>query len=275
MTRIVDTAPTFAECAAAAALEAPFVRERMWRERYENAHPDVFDAFYAGVSSRRRPVAQVRELRRVRENARAGAAAMEALIADVEPAVRAALGVAETPAPVHVLLVGTGSVNASVGRLGEDVAVFHCLEWFKSADDWRVLAAHETAHALHEIRLGARPPEDDLAWTAFSEGLAVLASQRAVPDRSDQDYYWYGHPGFRGWMEWCREHRDQLRAHLRDHLDDFSIAETLFGAEKHQGHLRTGYFTATDLLASTGRPLAELVALDVDGAREVVRAALR
>lgn len=274
MAQLVDTAPAFDAFAKAAALESPFVREQLWRDRYEAAHADIFAAFYSGDVSPRRPLLQLRELARVREQARDGSAALAPVIDEVDETVRVLLGAPTLPAPTHVLLVGGGTVNASVGRLDGDVAVFHCLEWFRSAEDWRVLAAHETAHAWHEILLGGSPPTDDLAWTTFSEGFAVRASVEAVPDRPECDYFWYGHAGFDSWLAWCHEHHEELRAHLRDHLDDRAQANAMFGSERHQGHSRTGYFIAADLVTSTGMPLTELVRLSVPEGSELVRSAL-
>lgn len=274
MTRIIDTAPAFEAFAKSAALESPFERERLWRDRYEAAHPDVFAAFYGGGASPRHPLAQVRELSRVRRQARDGAAALGPVIDEVADTVRVVLDLPPEPAPIHVLLVSGGSVNAAVGRLGGDIAVFHCLEWYRSAEDWRVLAAHETAHAWHEITLGASAPANDLAWTTFSEGLAVRASQEAVPGRPPCDYFWYGHPGFDDWLTWCVEHRSQLRAHLRDRLGDRSAADALYGSDQHERRSRTGYFIAGELLNATGRPLAELVRLSVPEASDLVRSAL-
>lgn len=274
MARIIDTAPAFEAFARGAALESPLIREQLWRDNYEASHADVFAAFYAGDVSTRHPLAQLRGLSRVRIQARDGAAALGPIIDEAEAAVRTLLDVPPEPAPTHVLLVGGGSVNATVGRLGDSVAVFHCLEWFTSAEDWRVLAAHETAHAWHEIVLQESPPADDLAWITFSEGLAVLASEEAAPGRPAWDYFWYGHGGFEGWFSWCEVHREQLRAHLRDHLDSPGAANALFGSEQCEGHSRTGYFVAGELLAATGRPLSELVRLSVPEATDLVRSAL-
>lgn len=275
MARLLDTVPAFDAFAKAAALESPFVREQLWRDRYEAAHPDVFAAFYAGEASPRRPLLQLRELARVREQANAGSAALPPVIDEVDEIVRALLGAPTLPAPRHVLLVGGGTVNASVGRLRGDIAVFHCLEWFRGAEDWRVLAAHETAHAWHEVVLGVSSPSDSLAWITFSEGLAVRASMEAVPGRPEADYFWYGHAGFDTWLLWCREHRDELRAHLRDSLDDPTEANTLFGADRHRGHSRTGYFTGAELVAASNAPLAELVRLTVPEGAELIRSTLR
>jgi len=271
---IIDTAPAFEAFAESAALESPFTREQLWRDRYEAAHPDVFASFYAGDVSPRRPLAQVRELARVRRQAAAAAAALAPVINEVDETVRTMLGLPAEPAPAHVLLVGGGSVNASVGRLGGGVAVFHCLEWFRAAEDWRVLAAHETTHAWHEIALDGTPPDDDLAWITFSEGLAVRGSQEAVPGRAECDYFWYGHAGFDRWLAWCHEHEAQLRSHLRERLTDASAADALFGAGRYEGHSRTGYFVAARLLADTQHSLAELVRLTTTEASDLIRSAL-
>lgn len=274
MARIIDTDVAFEEFAEAAALESPFVREQMWHDRYEGAHPEIFAAFYAGQGAQRRPLAMVRELARVRRQARLGAAVLTAAIEEIDPRVRAVLDVPETPAPLHILLVGAGSVNATVGRVGADVAVFHCLEWVGSEQGSRVLTAHETAHAWHEITLGVPGDDSDVAWTAFSEGLAILASRAAVPDRPETEYFWYGLPGYDDWLAWCRQHGAVLRAGLRERLDDPGAAEAFFGGQPYEGNRRVGYFLAAELLVETGRSLPELAHLSVAEARELVRSAL-
>ena len=274
MIRLIDTSPAFEEFAAAVALESPLTREQMWGEKYEAASPEIFEAFGTRSASRR-PPSMLRELARVRNQARAGAAALNQVLEGVETAVRTVLDLPPEPAPIHVLLVGDGSVNATVGRLGGEVAVFHCLEWFRTPAGASVLAAHEDTHAWHEIMLGVSPPENDLAWVTFSEGLATVVSKAAVPGQSDADYFWYGHPGFDGWMSWCQENRERLRAAVVDRLDDDSATETFFGAGDVDGRPRVGYFVAADLVTSLGRPLPELLRLSVDEAKAVMRAQFR
>ena len=115
----------------------------------------------------------------------------------IDPALATALGISLEPSPLHVLLVGSFMTNATVSRVGDDVAVFHCLEWFQSPEGTRVLVAHEGSHGWHEIALerrGERAPDDDMAWMVFSEGMATEASRAAVPGMEAIDYFWYGHP---------------------------------------------------------------------------------
>jgi hypothetical protein len=272
--RIIDTLPAFEEYARTSFVDSPIVREQNWRDVYEQTHPEVFEAFYADQGIVEGRAAVVRELTLVRQRAAEGGPFLQQAIEELEPAVRDAMGVAPTPDPIHVLMVGAYSANVLVGRLGDDVAVFHCLEWFQSEEGSRVLVAHEDAHAWHQIVLGTRPSEDDAAWMAFSEGLATQVSRQVVPGRPDDDYFWFGHEGFEDWLPWCREHRAVLLARFRDELDAEGTAQAWFGSGLVEKRWRLGFFVADELVAGLGRPLPELVALSVDEARAAVREAL-
>jgi hypothetical protein len=271
---IIDTLPAFEEYARTSFVDSPIVREQNWRDVYEQTHPEVFEAFYADQGIVEGRAAVVRELTLVRQRAAEGGPFLQQAIEELEPAVRDAMGVAPTPDPIHVLMVGAYSANVLVGRLGDDVAVFHCLEWFQSEEGSRVLVAHEDAHAWHQIVLGTRPSEDDAAWMAFSEGLATQVSRQVVPGRPDDDYFWFGHEGFEDWLPWCREHRAELLARFRDELDAEGTAQAWFGSGLVEKRWRLGFFVADELVAGLGRPLPELVALSVDEARAAVREAL-
>ncbi|HEX2700209.1 MAG TPA: hypothetical protein VHM89_08425 [Acidimicrobiales bacterium] len=274
MARILDILPSFEEFARKTFVDSPTVRESRWKDVYESVHPEVFEAFYAGQGESVGTSAVVRELTIVRERVSEGGPVLHRVIEELEPAVREALGVAPTPDPLHVLMVGPYSVNVLVSRLGDDVALFHCLEWFQSEEGSRVLVAHEDAHAWHRIALGLAPPAADAAWTAFSEGLATRVSRQVVPDRPEDDYFWFGHEGFEDWLPWCGEHRDELVARFREELDEEGTAETFFGAGLVEKRWRVGYYLADLLVGSMDAPLPELVALSVDEARAAVREAL-
>ena len=274
MARILDILPSFEEFARKTFVDSPTVRESRWKDVYESVHPEVFEAFYAGQGESVGTSAVVRELTIVRERVSEGGPVLHRVIEELEPAVREALGVAPTPDPLHVLMVGPYSVNVLVSRLGDDVALFHCLEWFQSEEGSRVLVAHEDAHAWHRIVLGLAPPAADAAWTAFSEGLATRVSRQVVPDRPEDDYFWFGHEGFEDWLPWCVEHRDELVARFREELDEEGTAETFFGAGLVEKRWRVGYYLADLLVGSMDAPLPELVALSLDEARAAVREAL-
>ncbi len=249
------------------------LREQLWRERYEGAHPEVFQAFYAEQETTEGRAALVRELSKVRRRVGEAAPVLKQLIEELDPAVQKALGLPASPSPMHVLLVGPYSTNAVVGRLDGDVALFHCLEWFNSPEGARVVVAHEGAHAWHEVALAQVPP-DDAAWTTFYEGVAIQASRMLVPGRDEYDYFWYGHAGFEEWLPWCQEHRQEVLQRLRESLDDPAATETFFGSGLVEGRWRVGYFVADVVVAGLGRSLPELAAMSVDEGRDAVRTAL-
>ncbi|MDQ3679984.1 MAG: hypothetical protein M3378_05455 [Actinomycetota bacterium] len=270
MARIIDTTPAFDQFASSAFLESPIMRGQQWVEQYEGAHPDVFEAFYAEQGQPERGNPLVRELSRVRQQAAEGGAATREAIEEVEPAVAEALGLPPSPSPLHVLMVGQFNANALVGRLGGEVTLFHCLEWFQSKEGTRVLVAHEDAHAWHEIALGEVPPEDPV-WTAFSEGLAIQASRAVLAGRPEDDYFWYGHAGFEDWLPWCREHRDQVLELFKAALEDPEASDTFFGGGLVEGRWRVGYFVADEIVRGLDRPLPELAAMSIDNGRAAVR----
>ena len=274
MAHIVDTIPTFDEFARRAFLDSPVVRDQRWRGEYEGAHPEVFEAFYAKQGPREGTNPLVRELSRIRQRALEAAPVMRELIEQLQPAVGAALGLPPAPAPHHVLLVGPLATNAVVGRLDGEVTLFHCLEWYQDREGASVLVAHEDTHAWHEIALGPPPPENDLVWTAFSEGLAIQTSRAVVPGRPEEDYFWYGHPGFEDWLPWCQEHRRELLDSFRRSIDDEGASENFFGGGLVEGRWRVGYFVADALVAALRRELPALAGMSVDEGRAAVRAAL-
>lgn len=276
MTRILDTTPDFLALVRAAFLEDRVTRRDLWDRQYRSLHPEVFEAFFAGHGDEEQIPAVVHRMSDVRKVVEEAAPVMAELVEDVEPGVRDTLELADLPEPLHVLMVGTFSTNAFVARMGDDVAVLHCLEWFSDPDTARVLVAHEDTHAWHETLLGHRSPTD-LAWTAFAEGLAVQVSRTAVPDRPEEDYFWYGVGGFEDWLPWCREHRGLLLERFREGLEEPDSAdpsETFFGSGFVEQHWRTGFFLADELVGQLDASLPELVRMGVDEGRDAIRAAV-
>jgi hypothetical protein len=270
---ILDTIPAFQRFAGAALHDHDADTEQLWETRYRTEHREVFDAFFAAHGDRDGLPAVLGQLRGIRQRVQAGAAAVPALIDRIEPAVAETLGASGEDEPVHVLLVGTFSANAFVAPLGDDLAVFHCLEWFADPGPAGVLVAHEDAHAWHQRRVGDGG-EPDLAWEAFREGLAVRVSRAVVPDRPEDEYFWYGLEGFEDWLPWCRAHRGELLDDFRARLDDPDAVETFFGGGFVREHWRTGFFVADRLLAGLDASLSELAGLRPDEGRQAIRDAL-
>ncbi|MDQ6781853.1 MAG: hypothetical protein M3063_00065 [Actinomycetota bacterium] len=273
MPHVLDTTPTFEAFARKAFLESPFLRPQLWDDNYEKHYPEVFEAFHAVAPSTDGRNALVQDLSRVRKLAATAAPIMTAIINEMEPTVADILGVTGSAPPRHVLLVGSLSTSAVVGRLEGEVALFHCLEWFSTAEGARVLVAHEDAHALHEIALG-QPAPSDAAWMAFYEGLAIQASKAAVGGRDEEDYFWYGYEGFGEWLPWCREHHELLRERFRASIDDSETSETFFGSGLIEGQWRTGFFLADALVGGLGLALPDLVAMTPAEGRAAIRDSL-
>ncbi|MFN2609249.1 MAG: hypothetical protein ABR511_15380, partial [Acidimicrobiales bacterium] len=229
MARIVDTIAAFEAYAKKANLETPIRRELQWKEGYESAFPEVFEPFNAEHGSPEGRAALVKELGNVRRRVAEAAPIVAAHIEEVDAALPRALGLPADPSPLHVLLVGSFATNAAVGRLGDDVAVFHCLEWFQSAEGARVLVAHEATHAWARLATGEAFPDDDAAALAFAEGVAIAASREIVPDRPPAEYFWYGHGEVEHWLPWCEEHRDELLVTFAEGLGAPETVDAFFG----------------------------------------------
>lgn len=270
--RIHSTVPDFQRFAGLALDADPGDRAELWETRYREPNQQVFDAFYAGGGARDSLTVVLQNLEGVRARVQAGADAMPGLIAEVEPRVAAALGLEDQPSPLHVLMAGTLSVNALVTELDGGLTVLHCLEWFNEPDPARVLLAHESTHAWH--RRVVASDRHDLLWTAFYEGLAVRVSRTVVPDRPEDDYFWYGIAGFEDWLEWCREHEALLFDRFRAAVDDPEAAEAFFGGGFVEEHWRTGFFVADHLVGELEQPLDTLVRWEPEQAVAALQALL-
>lgn len=271
--------PAFEAFGRKAGVESPLRREMLWKDLYRAAHRDVFTGIEAAVPGFESGVpAMVRELSRIRTRAKEAAPKMRAVIEEIDPKVAELLGVPIAPSPLHVVMVGAFTTNSAVGMVGDDVAVFHCVEWFQSVDGTRALVAHEATHAWHRLALQRAgqtvPPDDDLLWMIFSEGLATQASRAAAPNLPEVDYFWYGHPEMEDWIPWCEEHAGELGDLMAAAIDAPEAVDSFFGAGFIDGRWRTGYHVADRLVAGLGRTLPELAAMSVEDARRAVSDAL-
>jgi hypothetical protein len=128
----------------------------------------VFNGFAEAAGGQTEGLAaMVRQFSEVRQRVKEAAPLITLMIDEVDPAVARVMAVDTDPAPLHVLMVGTFATPSTVGTVGDEVAVFHCLEWFQTSEGTRVLVAHEDTHAWHQIALNQKneqAPEYDLAW---------------------------------------------------------------------------------------------------------------
>jgi hypothetical protein len=270
MARVVDTIPTFVAFARKANIETPIRRELLWKDRYESEHPDVFAAFNPEHGSTEGRMALAKELSTVRARVEAAEPVVRAAIEEIDPLLAQALDLPPEPSPLHVLLVGSFTTNAAVGQVGDNVAVFHCLEWFQSPEGARVLVAHESAHAWARLATGEAFPDDDAAALAFAEGVAIVASREVVPDRPPEEYFWYGHGEVEHWLPWCEEHRDQLLVTFAEGLGAPETVDAFFGGGFVETQWRVGYYLADQLVQALGKPLPELARMTVAEGRAAI-----
>src|SRR5438874_5202865 len=92
MPRVLDTLSGFEVFARKAGLENPMTREVLWKDTYEGAYPEVFEAFYASHGSPSGRAAVVRELSRVRQKAENASPVVRQAINDAEKALPGLLG---------------------------------------------------------------------------------------------------------------------------------------------------------------------------------------
>ncbi|MGH2773740.1 MAG: hypothetical protein ACRDIU_11475 [Actinomycetota bacterium] len=274
MARILDTIPDFVSFARKGGIESPLIRQQLHQEIYQAAHPEVFEAFFAEQPATEGLHALARELSKVRRRIDDAAAAMPGLIREIDPGVKEALGVESDREPLHVLMVGTFSTNAFVRKLGDDIAVFHCLEWWSGPQPTKVLIAHESAHAWHQIKMGKNPPPD-IAWTAFYEGLGVRASREVVPEADENEYFWYGVPGFEDWLDACRNIEPELLKLFSEALGSKEGSEAFFGSGLVHKLWRSGFYIADLLLQRLDLPVRDLAGYSVDKGRKAIHQATR
>ncbi|HUQ64433.1 MAG TPA: hypothetical protein VM121_11820 [Acidimicrobiales bacterium] len=275
MAHLLDTTADFDTFARKVGLDTPLEREVQWKARYESAYPLVFRAFYTGGGSPDGRPAVARELSRIKRRVAEAAPVMRAHIEEIDPVLGETLGMPPDPSPLHVLMVGTFSTNAVVAKVGDDIAVLHCLEFYQTPEGAKVLVAHEATHAWQRLATGdEQPPETDPGWLAFSEGVATRASRELVPGVDETDYFWYGHPEVEDWLPWCQENRDKLLERFAGGFDESWTYEAFFGAGRVDDHWRVGYFVADEIVRRIDKPLSELVKMGVDEGKAEVKEVL-
>ncbi|MFR9775237.1 hypothetical protein ACL02O_04160 [Micromonospora sp. MS34] len=151
----------------------------------------------------------------------ARAAAVRVLLPAGVGAVCAALGWSDPGDPVEcVLLVGLHRANGWADTLDGRLALFLAVEQVgPPGDDW-LLVLHEAAHVVHDRRAGIHEwPDHGVANALLTEGLATQVSAELDPGRRAEEYLWFGHPGYRSWLDECRLRWSQIVDRIRDDLD--------------------------------------------------------
>jgi hypothetical protein len=220
--RVRDLVPDFLACLDEGAATPAASWPDRWRSRYLGRHRDVFEALDRdGSWSRAEDLAVL--LPGLRDRAAdlvARAEAVRALLPSGVAAVCEAMAWSDIADPIEcVVLVGLDRANGWADELDGRFALFLAVEQLGPPGDDRLLVLHEAAHVVHDRRAGIHAwPDHGVANGLFTEGLATQVSAEVDPGRPDEDYLWFGRPGYRSWLDECR-HRwpeilDRVRADL-------------------------------------------------------------
>ena len=197
---------------------------RLWQERYESKHPDLFQVYFTPPYWGRREDLPAALQRYAKDVKRIGKTAekMEKLLPKIAASTLAFFGVDEDAIEIDVILFAgvyhaDGFVFAVAGRTTVFLAL-ECLAWHGPGSA-ELLIAHELSHGMQfalgqraHSQLAATFTQDPLSLFTrldlrlFAEGFAISASKRIVPGRDEPVYLPYTP---KQW-EWCRANRDRL-----------------------------------------------------------------
>lgn len=221
--RVRDLVPDFLACLDECA-EAPVATwPDRWRSRYLGRHPEVFravdrDGEWSGAQGLSKIMIGLRD---GAAELAARAEAVRALLPAGVTVVGDAMGWAGDGRPIEcVVLVGLHRANGWADILDNRLALFLAVEELgPPGDDW-LLVLHELAHVIHDRQAAIRDwPDYGVANTLLVEGLATQVSAELDPGRPDEEYLWFGRPGYRPWLDDCRRRWPEILDRIRADLD--------------------------------------------------------
>ncbi|MGK5739692.1 hypothetical protein [Micromonospora sp. URMC 103] len=259
----------------------------LWRSRYLDRHRDVFaEMDRTGEWSRPDDLAAVL-VRLHAEGATLAvrSSAVRALLPQGIGAVAGALDWSGDGDPLEcVVLVGLYRANGWADTLHGRYALFLAVEELGPPGDDRLLVLHEGAHVLHDRLAAIRHwPVHGVANTLFTEGLATQVSVELAPGRGDEEYLWFGRPGYRTWLDRCRRQWPHILDRISADLDatdpDHHAPYFLLRDSPLAGDLpkRCGYLVGLAVVRRLREehPLSELARWDLERVVTEVRSALR
>jgi hypothetical protein len=284
--RVRDLVPEFLACLDECSGIPPTSWPGRWRSRYLGRHPDVFQALDRdGTWSRAEDLGDVlRGLRDLAADLASRAEAVRALLPNGLAAVSDAMGWSPGGEPVDcVLLVGLHRANGWADTLDGRYALFLAVEQLGPPGDDRLVVLHEGAHVVHDRLAAIRDwPEHGVANNLLAEGLATQVSAELDPGRPDEEYLWFGRPGYRPWLAECRRRWPEILSRVRADLDaidaDHHAPYFLMRDSPLAGDLpkRCGYLVGTAAVRRLREDhrLSEIASWDLDRARAEVGHAL-
>ena len=133
------------------------------------------------------------------------------------------------------------------------------------------LAAHELGHLYHEQKGGcfgeAATLEEEGLFQLYSEGVAMFCEQELL---GQPDYY---HQDQNGWLTWCIEQEETLKAEYRRRLAAEESVQDFFGDWcSYRGKSDTGYFLGCRFVRFLLEryPLEEMLKLKLPALRQAL-----
>ncbi len=224
----------------------------LWETYYAEPHRDVLDFYQKHYNDLNAPPEDVfARYPHVIPAIRTVWADAGTVIAEAAKRCAATLGVAETPGH-HVVMVGRFSSNAWADLFRGVPTCFYALELIPDVATLALMAAHETAHALHHNVSDVPFEGATVAEKLMLEGLATLTSEVVTPGLSDEAYLW---PGYKtatdgqevtAWLQRCvalSQLKEQL-LHVLDSDDPATLARYFSAGSEHRREhtpVRAGY----------------------------------
>ena len=143
------------------------------------------------------------------------------------------------PEPDVFLMVGFFSADGFIVQVKGRPVIGIGLERFKDFRLLGLILAHEYCHYARRLILGAAV-EQTLGQKLLAEGLSVVFSQRAFPDRRLTDHLFM--PPER--LSWCRQNEAFLEALARPELGSCQMVPAFFLHGRPDAHIppRTGMY---------------------------------
>jgi hypothetical protein len=276
---IEDTSDDFLSFWQGAEGKALNEQKRLWHERYESRHPEVFEIYYGLYGHPDLLAAALDRFPGTAPDISARVRRIKDSLVVTAPVCTELFEMREATIS-FVLLVGLFASDAWVAHLGDSMTCFVAVE---HAIEPRLLGAtmaHETAHSLHAQCVGLRRPVTELTVgeALLAEGLAVYTASVIASDATEAEYLQFSE----GQLVECERRWPELRCALLRDLDRPAwVRPTPYFFAGGEGAaqdlpVRSGYFAGYRIVRFLARryAVAEMARWPLERARSEVLGAL-
>lgn len=209
---IENICPDFFRFWAQAETAAHDEQKEIWSGLYEACHAEVFNVYYSLYGAREGLDDALDRFGQHITRLRALEPVVAESIARIVPKCQSLFLPPENDLR-FVMMVGLFYSDAWAAFLRGQPASFVALEQIRDTMNVDVTIAHEAAHTLHRQCTGfvADVTTHTVGQTLFTEGLAILASSKVVPDAGLVELFLVEEES---WIHACKQHWTELRKGL-------------------------------------------------------------